>query len=292
MTTPESPPLPLLILQPTDLDALSTAWEEHRRRSPVLVPPLTRALHLPRRAVVEGRRYLVAEPFRLLVRSYSSAVIYGDGRISADYMALPLEERDTAPLLSMNHVMPAVPTFGADYTDNVRAAGGVTPSIRFHPAAKMPAWAARWEIEVLTVRNHSLFAAVTERIRTVKSQEWNRHEVRRVLRLEATIRAAYRSGRIDLWVRALGQVYRDPRTDGAKHVTCRAQRNVICQHLVRLPAEKGVAVLAAFRLDLFHRRSGGRRHGETRRHVDHLFETLRTAYAVSLERSSTSGGAA
>ena len=232
----------------------------------------------PKLSVTVGQRFWVREPFRLLVRSYSSTVVYADGRIAASYMDVPPEERDAATFLDTRHVMDAVPTFGAEYTANVQAAGGVASSIRFHRASRMPEWAARWEIEVLDVRESgSMRVRPIERHRvTERPREWSTADVRQVMRLWAQLQAVGVDRRpID---KALTQivwfVYCSPSTGRVRVAVPEPLQSVLGTYLSRLPRDVRHSVAARVRQGL-RRRTLDRQSRRSRAQLDALVDRLR-----------------
>lgn len=263
MTAPVTP----IALCPADVEYLreahaktQTAW--------VRIPPTM--------SVTVGQRFWVREPFRLFVRSYSSTVVYADGRIAANYMDVPLEERDTATFLDTSRLMDAVPTFGAEYTENVQAVGRVTSSIRFHRANRMPEWAARWEIEVRSVGKHTAVVCPLERHRvTEHPREWSATDVRQVMRLWAQLQTVGVGRKpID---KALTQivwsVYCSPSTGRVRVAVPEPLRNVLQTYLSRLPKDIRHSVAARVTQGL-RQRTVDRQSKRSRAHLDALVRWL------------------
>lgn len=279
MTTTDLVP----VTQPTrlalcveDLEALRVAhWKECTTGAAWATVVRLPKLRTP---PVPGQRFLVTEPFRLLVRSYSSTVVYSDGRIAANYMDLRVEERDAARLLDTRHVMDAVATFGAEYTANVINAGGVTSSIRFHPAKRMPDWATRWEIEVVAVLRSGMSVRGIERHRiTGNPREWNLAEVRRVIRLWEAMRAAHKSRstvQIQRFTQTVWKVYCEPSTGHVRYAVPAADRDVLRTYMLRLPPEIRHAVADQVTMGLL-RRTVDRQHMRSRTLLDEFIAALR-----------------
>lgn len=279
MTTPTTVTLSPIVLCPVDVEYLREAHAKTPTAWVRLLPKQPR--------VTVGQRLWVREPFRLLVRSYSSiadgrlcvssTVVYADGRIAANYMDVPLEERDAATFLDTSRLMDAVPTFGAEYTANVQAAGGVTSSIRFHPARKMPEWAARWEIEVLDVREHwTMRVRPIERHRvTEHPREWTSADVQRVTRLWARLQTAgtVRKPLDEALAQIVWSIYCSPSTGRVRVSVPEASRTVLQRYLSQLPKDVRHSVAARVTQGL-QRRTVNRQSKRSRAHLDALVRWL------------------
>lgn len=267
MTTPTD--LSSIVLCPFDVEALCGAHIGARTAWVRLLPKQP--------SVTVEQRLWVREPFRLFVRSYSSTVVYADGRSAANYMDVPLEERDAATFLDTSRLMDAVPTFGAEYTANVQAAGGVTSSIRFHPARKMPEWAARWEIEVLDVREHgTMRVRPIERHRvTEHPRQWSSLDVRHVLRLWARLQTAgtVRKPLDEALAQIVWSIYCSPSTGRVRVSVPEASRTVLQRYLSQLPRDVRHSVAARVTQGL-QRRTVNRQSKRSRAHLDALVRWL------------------
>lgn len=159
--------------------------------------------YIPRRLVPDrpdliGTTFAVREPWRLALWSWSSAVVYADGRQTAGYTDLPHDQHTLRPTFAAGDLLiQAIATdtpaaYSNSVLQNLATPTRALASIAFQSAILMPDWAVRWQVSVKEVGPGWVRVVPQERIATTTPREWTLTETRRMIRLQKHLEYLFR----------------------------------------------------------------------------------------------------